>query len=116
MNNWITVTNFNHTKNGFGDNYFIRNNDDKTQTYFKDNLTQFSENEVKILLENNIPNKFTDNLNYQEGTGIQHGGVKVGFITKEGFNRAVSNIPIPDKAEGVLPILPPYILHTHRYI
>lgn len=99
MNNWITITNFNHTKNGFGDNYFIRNNEDGTQTYFKDDLTQFSNNDLKTLLENNVPNKFTDNLNNQSGTGIQHGGVKVGFITKEGFDRAVSNIPIIEEKD-----------------
>ena len=105
MNNWITVTNFNHTKNGFGDNYFIRNNEDGTQTYFKDDLSQFSDNEVKTLLENDIPNNFTDNLNTQSGTGIQHGGVKTGYLTMQGFNQAVANLDADLEAKDEIRII-----------
>lgn len=87
MSDWITITNFNHTKNGFGDNYFIRNNEDGTQTYFKDDLSQFSDNEVKLLLENDVPNKFTNNLN-------QQGGAKTGYLTVEGFEAGIRNITL----------------------
>ena len=92
MAKWETVTNFNFTKNGFGENYFIKTDKDGIITYFKDDLTEFDEDEVKQLFDNEVPKKFSDDLAINVDLSTQEGGTRTGFITNKGFAQAVSNL------------------------
>jgi hypothetical protein len=92
MSTWETIINFNHTKNGFGENYFIKTNEDGAKTYFKDDLTEFDDDEIKQLLDNEVPKKFSDDLAIQDDLYTQDGGARTGFITNKGFSQAVSNL------------------------